>query len=302
MQTNKVVPNSARAWWLAARPKTLSGAALPVMTATALAWANGQFRLLPALLCLLFAELMQVAANFINDLFDYKKGTDGSERLGPERACAQGWITPPMMWRGIVVVLAAAAAVGLWLVTCHLSPVTCHLPLVGIGLACGVFAFLYTTLLSYCGLGDVLVYVFFGFVPVLGTYFVQAGRLCPEAWWLSVGIGLAVDTLLVLNNFRDRNTDRASGKRTLIATLGGEFGSRFYLAQGILAYGCCAALAFYGHWLCAVLPLIYLVLHMLTWRTMVGIWKGRELNRVLGLTSRNMLILGVSLVAALLLK
>ena len=303
MSTESVVPNSLRAWWLAARPKTLSGAALPVMTAAALAWANGQFRLLPALLCLAFAELMQVAANFINDLFDFKKGTDGSERLGPERACAQGWITPPVMWRGIVVVLAAAAAVGLWLVfgaaNYQLSTVNYQL-LVAVGAACIVFAFLYTTLLSYCGLGDVLVYVFFGFVPVLGTYFVQAGRLCAEAWWLSAAIALAVDTLLVLNNFRDRDTDRASGKRTLIAVLGGRFGSLFYLVQGLLAYACCVAIACLGHPLCAVLPLVYVAMHVSTWRTMVSIWKGRELNRVLGLTSRNMLVLGITLVAAFL--
>src|SRR5574344_706458 len=90
----EIKQNSAYAWLLAARPKTLTGAAIPVLVATALAVSDGKFRWQPALLCLAFACLMQVAANFINDLYDFLKGTDRADRLGPERACAQGWITP----------------------------------------------------------------------------------------------------------------------------------------------------------------------------------------------------------------
>ena len=90
-------------WILAARPKTLTAALIPVCTATALAFAQGHGRWVPAVVCMLFAALMQIAANFINDLFDFKKGTDREDRLGPERACAQGWITPQDMKRGIAV-------------------------------------------------------------------------------------------------------------------------------------------------------------------------------------------------------
>lgn len=293
--------NSPRAWLLAARPKTLSAALIPVCTASALAVAAGRFSAPECLLCMLFAVLMQVAANFINDLFDFLKGSDRDDRLGPERACAQGWISVRAMRAGIAVALAAACAAGLLLVALALRRVPEAWPwLLGAGAACGVFAFLYTTLLSYCGLGDVLVWVFFGFVPVCGTYFVQAGRLDPAVWWLAAGCGLVTDTLLVLNNYRDRDADRLSGKRTLVVALGERFGSALYLGQGLAGCACVAVLALYGHTWAAVLPLLYLPPHYLTWREMTAIRTGRALNRVLGLTSRNMLVFALLTVLALL--
>ena len=271
-------------WILASRPKTLTAALLPVVTAISLAFSEGHGRWVPAVLCCLFAALMQVAANFINDLFDFKKGTDREDRLGPERACAQGWISPQTMQRGIIVVLIAACAIGL-----------CLLPyggwsLVWIGIACVVFAFLYTTLLSYMGCGDLLVWVFFGFVPVCGTYYVQALTLTPSVWWLAAGCGLVTDTLLVLNNYRDREQDAVSGKRTLIVVLGEHFGGTFYFLLGLIGYLCVALTAFYGHLWTAVLPILYLLPHYLTWRKMLHINRGRALNSILGQTSRNMMI------------
>lgn len=281
-------------WILAARPKTLTAALIPVATATALAYAEGCFRWQPALYCVLFAALMQVAANFINDLFDYLKGSDRTDRLGPERACAQGWISPRAMRGGIAVVLLAACSVG-----------ACLIPyggtaLIALGALCVVFAFLYTTLLSYLGLGDLLVWVFFGFVPVCGTYYVQAGSLSPSVWWLAAACGLVTDTLLVLNNYRDREQDAVSGKRTLIVAFGEKFGSLFYLLQGVAGYVCVALTACNGHMWAAVLPLFYLLPHYLTWRKMVQIHHGRSLNRILGFTSRNMLTFALLIIAALL--
>ena len=216
-----VRPNSLRAWWLAARPKTLSAALMPIVAASAFAFTKDSFNWQPALLCILFATLMQIAANFINDLIDFRRGTDGIERLGPERACAQGWIKPIDMRIGIALVLFPACMVGLCLLPFG------GLPLILIGLACVLFAFLYTMLLSYCGFGDMLVYVFFGFVPVCCTYFVEAGDVLPEIFLLGAGCGLVIDTLLVLNNYRDRTTDRVAGKHTLIVIFGERFGSLF---------------------------------------------------------------------------
>ena len=109
---NHVCTNSGKAWLLAARPKTLTGAITPVLVGCALAYSDGQLQWTPAVLCLLFACLMQVAANFINDLFDFLKGSDREDRLGPERACAQGWITPQAMKGGIAIVLTAAGLTG----------------------------------------------------------------------------------------------------------------------------------------------------------------------------------------------
>ena len=286
--------NSPKAWILAARPKTLSAALIPVVLASALAASQGKFSLAPAVLCVLFATFMQIAANFINDLFDFLKKTDRDDRLGPERACQQGWITPRAMRWGIAATLAVACACGL-----------CLLPyggwmLVGIGAACVVFAFLYTTLLSYCGFGDVLVWVFFGFVPVAGTYYVEAGDFCREVWLLSAACGLLIDTLLVLNNYRDREQDRLSGKRTLVVALGERFGSLFYLLQGVAAYVLVAFMSFEGNLWLAILPMLYLLPHYLTWRKMTQIREGRALNRILGFTSRNMLTFALLTAMALL--
>lgn len=305
--------NSLQAWVLASRPKTLSGALLPVVMASALAWNNGVFQADLSLLCILFAATMQIAANFINDLFDFQKGTDREDRLGPERAVAQGWISPEKMKIGLVVTLSLACVVGLLMVGlaisrwADLSTVSVGeiwdlaRPLVIMGVACVVFAFLYTMLLSYVGLGDVLVLVFFGFVPVLGTYFLQARQLPAEVWWLGAACGLVVDTLLVLNNYRDRDTDRRSGKRTLIAVWGEKFGRYFYLSLGFAGWACLGIFLLKGNYFTFCLPIIYIVLHVTTWRQMIRIYEGKALNKILGLTSRNMLVFALIVSLGLLL-
>ena len=140
-----ITTNSFHAWVLAARPKTLTGAIIPVLIGSALAFADGKSDLIPALLCALFACGMQIAANFINDLYDYLKGSDRTDRLGPERACAQGWITPIAMKRGIMGMLVFSCLIGCAL----LRQCWGQLPhggweLILLGLLCVIFAFLYT--------------------------------------------------------------------------------------------------------------------------------------------------------------
>ncbi|MCD8091331.1 MAG: 1,4-dihydroxy-2-naphthoate octaprenyltransferase [Bacteroides sp.] len=295
--------NSLRAWLLAARPKTLTAAVIPVLLGSALAFGDGQFKTTPALLCALFACGMQIAANFINDLFDYLKGTDREDRLGPKRACAEGWITPGAMKVGIGAMLTASCLAGLGL----LYAVWGQLPhggweLVVLGVVCILFAFLYTTVLSYRGWGDVLVLVFFGFVPVGGTYYVQAYTLNMDVVILSLVSGLAIDTLLMVNNYRDREQDVVSGKRTLVVRFGEAFGRNMYLGLGIAAVLLCLWFVYSGRltllefiWA----PCVYFYMHALTWRKMVSIRSGEKLNRILGETSRNMLFLGLLLAVAL---
>lgn len=318
----KIVPNSPKAWLLAARPKTLTAALSPVLIAAALALPTllhpagsgspidpsnalgtppfgGIEGGLVALLCLLFAALMQIAANFINDFFDFRRGTDNEERLGPERACQQGWVTPRAMKIAIGITLALAAATGLGILFVASPFFALSAPwLIGMGAACIVFAFLYTTLLSYCGGGDVLVWVFFGFVPVLGTYYVLTGTLSPDAWLLAAATGLVTDTLLVINNYRDRDGDRRSGKRTLIVVFGERFGAYFYLLQGLAG----VVLAAFVVPKAAALYIIYIYAHARTWRRMCSIRTGRALNGILGRTSLNMLLFTVLTVVAVLLK
>lgn len=295
--------NSLRAWLLAARPKTLTAAVIPVLLGSALAFSDGEFKTTPALLCALFACGMQIAANFINDLFDFLKGSDRKDRLGPPRACAEGWITPGAMKLGIGITLMVSCLAGLGL----LFSVWGNLPhggweLVVLGVVCVLFAFLYTTILSYRGWGDLLVLVFFGFVPVGGTYYVQAYSLNMDVVVLSLVSGLAIDTLLMVNNYRDREQDALSGKRTLVVRFGEAFGRNMYLALGIAAVLLCLWFVHSGSltliefiWA----PCVYFYLHALTWRKMVHIRSGKELNRILGETSRNMLFLGLLLAVAL---
>ena len=284
--------NSPRAWLLAARPKTLSGAAVPVMVALSMAWCDFSgtgFKVLPAILCLLFAFIMQIDANLVNDYFDFRKGTDDEQRLGPKRACAQGWVTLSAMRKAIALTTAAACAVGIPLVLYG------GWWMVAIGVLCVVFCFLYTTHLSYLGLGDVLVLLFFGIVPVGATYFLQTGRMTLEVFTASVACGLVIDTLLVVNNYRDRDNDRRTGKNTLVVRIGARATERLFPALGITA--CLLGLVYwaYGHFWAFLLPVVYLSLHLVTSERMKTIGKGFGLNKILGENARNMFIYGILL-------
>ena len=284
--------NSPRAWLLAARPKTLSGAAVPVMVALSMAWCDLSgtgFKVLPAILCLLFAFIMQIDANLVNDYFDFRKGTDDEQRLGPKRACAQGWVTLSAMRKAIALTTAAACAVGIPLVLYG------GWWMVAIGVLCVVFCFLYTTHLSYLGLGDVLVLLFFGLVPVGATYFLQTGRMTLEVFTASVACGLVIDTLLVVNNYRDRDNDRRTGKNTLVVRIGARATERLFPALGITA--CLLGLVYwaYGHFWAFLLPVVYLSLHLVTSERMKTIGKGFGLNKILGENARNMFIYGILL-------
>ena len=288
-----VKKDSLKAWILAARPKTLTGAAVPVMIGLALAnyqlsIVNCQLSIVPAILCLLFAFIMQIDANLINDLFDYLKGTDDREtRLGPERACTQGWVSVGKMKVAIALTTLIACLVGLPLIYYG------GWEMVLVGLICVVFCFLYTTHLSYMGLGDVLVLVFFGIVPVCVTYYIQLHTLTIPVVIASLACGMVIDALLLVNNFRDRDTDREAGKVTLVVRIGAEAALRSYLGVGIIACFMGVVFIFEGCWLAFVLPLLYLLLHYRTYREMRTIWQGRALNATLGKTARNIFVYGL---------
>ena len=302
MEKNEVKKDSLKAWLLAARPKTLTGAAVPVMIGLALAYTDAKayggeaFSWTAAVLCMLFAFIMQIDANLINDFFDYVKGTDDREtRLGPERACTQGWVSIDRMKRAIAGTTCLAAVVGLPLIFYG------GLEMIAVGLFCIVFCFLYTTHLSYVGLGDVLVLLFFGLVPVCITYYVQLHTVSLQVLVASLACGLVIDTLLLVNNFRDRETDLTAGKMTLVVKIGAKNALRLYLGVGLVA--CLMGGVFWlnGHLLAFVLPVIYFVFHVFTWLKMKQIWEGRELNRCLGETARNMFLYGLLVAIGILL-
>ena len=315
---SQATPHTLRAWWLAARPKTLSGALVSVVTATTLAYTSDTPHAAApflAVLCAAFAGLMQIASNFINDLIDFRRGRDGEDRLGPERACAQGWITPQAMQRGIAITLILAAAVGLCsLVLFALAsqyPFTQLALWLGlVGVSCGAGAFLYTTHLSRLALGDVMVLIFFGLIPVSGTYFLLTDHLTLPALLLGLSIGLVVDLLLVINNFRDRDNDARVQKRTLVVLLGESKTLGLYLLLGLTALltliGVCAALPATGktafmQFLPALAAFTFFPLHWRTWKALKRIRHGRALNALLGETSRNILVFAFAFCLGLLL-
>ena len=252
--------SSANIWFEAMRPKTLPAAVVPVMLASSLVYADGAFDWRAAAICLAFALLIQIGTNFANDYLDGIKGTDTEARLGPRRAVAVGLIAPRTMRRATILVLAAGFCVGLGLI-----------PFGGwwlllIGVASVACAWLYTGgpyPLAYNGLGDVFVVLFFGFVAVGCTYFVQTGTTSPEVVLLGLGCGLLVNNILVVNNYRDLDEDRAARKRTLVVLFGRRFAQIQYYVSALLAGA--VVLGFwaigYGPFvLVALLPVLYAVL------------------------------------------
>ena len=302
-----VKTNSVKAWLLATRPKTLSAAAVPVMIGTAFAWRNTseQFNWIPAILCLLFAWIMQIDSNLVNDYFDFKKGNDDETRLGPKRACSEGWITSDAMVWGILITTLLGCMTGIPLILYG------GLEMVMVGIACVVFCFLYTTLFSYHGLGDILVLLFFGIIPVCCTYYVcmPLHQQIPtgEVIASSIACGLAIDALLIVNNYRDIDNDRSNGKITLAVRLGESKTRRLYESIGYIAAGIMIILVFIDdlYKIDKVIPtyaiyLIYIILHRQSYQEMKRINKGAKLNQVLGLTARNILVFGILSVAAIL--
>lgn len=291
MNEDNVKKDSARAWLLAARPKTLTGCAVPVMIALALAWADineaDSFKPIPALLCLLFAFVMQIDANFVNDYFDFLRGNDDETRLGPKRACAMGWVSIERMRLALLLTTVLACIIGLPLVLYG------GWNMIVVGVLCVLFCFLYTTKLSYLGLGDLLVLVFFGVVPVCVTYYIQRHCITSEVVIVALSTGLVVDTLLMVNNYRDIENDRRAGKKTLAVFMGAQWSRRFYLLLGAFAFVMGACFAFNYHVWAFLLPIVYLLLHVKTYRRMVAIDHGRALNSILGETSRNIFIYGL---------
>ncbi len=303
MEEPVIKTNSAKAWLLAARPKTLSGAAVPVMIGVSLAYTDalafyeeGTFSWTAAILCLLFAFVMQIDANFINDFFDFANGTDDVEtRLGPRRACAQGWVKLDAMKKAIAATTCIACVIGLPLAYFG------GLEMILIGILCVVFAFLYTTFFSYKGLGDLLVLVFFGIVPVCCTYYVQLHTVTWQVFLASLACGLVIDALLIVNNFRDRDNDREAGKNTIIVKLGAEAGLQLYLAVGIGAVILGGTFWMNGHVLAFLFPLLYLLMHIFTYLRIKRIYQGKALNQCLGETARNIFIYGLCVSIGLLL-
>jgi len=270
-------------WVLAIRPKTLPAAAGPVIVGTAAAASEGHWRPGPALAALAAALLLQIASNLANDVFDYKRGADTAGRLGPLRVTQAGLLIPRQVTAGLILTLALAAMIGVYLI------LQGGWPILIVGALAIVSAVAYTGgpfPLGYHGLGDLFVFLFFGLAAVGGTYFVQAGAVSSLAWWSAVPVGTLVTAILVVNNLRDIESDRAVGKRTLAVRLGVRGARVEYLTLLGLAY--LAPLLMWG--LNVTGPWVLLSWLSLVWaRPQVQVvlrQKGRVLNKALAGTAR----------------
>lgn len=210
-------PTGAGVWWLAIRPATLWAAVVPVGVGTAVAVSAGLFRAVPAAAALVGAILIQVGTNLANDYFDHRSGADSAERLGPARVTQRGWLSPSQVARGAALSLGLAALVGSYLIAIGGWPIAL------VGVLSLLLAVCYTGgpyPLAYHGLGDFFVMVFFGFVAVTGTVWVQGAQVPLAAWLAAVPVGALSTAILVVNNLRDRHTDAVAGKRTLAVRIG----------------------------------------------------------------------------------
>jgi 1,4-dihydroxy-2-naphthoate octaprenyltransferase len=292
------VPSPVSAWLLAARPKTLPAAVAPVLVGCAVAWAEGAFDVAAAVAAFAVALLLQVAANLANDVADFRRGADTDERLGPPRATQRGLLSARQMTTATAIVLILAAVPGLYLVWRG------GLPLALLGILAMLAAVAYTAgpkPFGYLGLGELFVVLFFGPVAVAGTAYVMTGRVSPLAIAAAIPVGCLVTAILVVNNLRDIETDRAAGKRTLAVRIGAN-ATRW-------EYALLVAVAF------VMPPAIWLTglasaRTLLTWATFPvavllirRLWSaaGRALNPVLAATARLCLWFAVALSAGLVL-
>lgn len=287
---SRVLPGSARAWLLAARPATLTAAVAPVLVGSACAYAADVFRWGPALGALLGAMLLQVGANFANDVFDFEKGADTSERLGPTRAVQAGLLSPAAMRVGMWVVFALALLTGAYL-TYEAGPAIVVIGLLSIASALAYTGGPYP--LGYHGLGDVFVFVFFGLVAVCGSSYVHA-RVIPElAPWAALPMGALSTAILVVNNVRDRETDVRAGKRTLAVRFGRRGALAEYIALFVLAYG--TPLYLFATRSLAPMVLLPWVTAPLALRLVRGVVRehGRALNPLLVGTAKLLFLFGL---------
>jgi 1,4-dihydroxy-2-naphthoate octaprenyltransferase len=222
-----------RLWLVAARPRTLPAAVAPVLVGTALAGSEDVFKPLRFACALIGSIFIQIGTNLANDYSDARRGADTEDRLGPVRVTAGGLMPPRQVLVGTWVAFGVAVAAGAYLVA------VAGWQLLLVGAASILAGVLYTggpKPYGYEGLGELFVFLFFGVVAVVGSYFVQTEQLEWEAFALSVPVGLLASAILVVNNVRDVDTDRRAGKRTLVVRLGRLGGRRLFAGMIVLAF------------------------------------------------------------------
>ncbi|MBR4882809.1 MAG: 1,4-dihydroxy-2-naphthoate octaprenyltransferase [Bacteroidales bacterium] len=280
-------------WIEAMRLRTIPVSISGVLAGIACAIMNGSFKAMPALLCLLFAMLAQIASNFGNEYFDYKNGIDKKGREGFRRGVTEGEITPEAMKTATFATLALAAVTGCLMLLWG------EWWMIPAGIGIGIFALAYSAgpyPLSHHGLGDIAVVLFFGVVPVTLTCWLQEGgwQSLGTSLPLSIAIGLMAANVLIVNNYRDMDDDRQVNKKTTVVIFGRKIMGNVYLAGGIIAMALLLPLFTVSPLYFFIAPTVYLLLHFKTWRKIISS-TGAALNPLLGETARNLLIFTVLL-------
>jgi 1,4-dihydroxy-2-naphthoate polyprenyltransferase len=278
-------------WLRAARPQTLAASLVPILAGASLAWHHSMFRWDTTLVALICAVLIQIGTNFANDFYDFVKGADTPDRIGFERATAAGLVTPVAMYRATMFTMGLAFLFGLYLVW-----IAGWIILV-IGLLSLLFGILYTGgpyPLGYNGLGDIFVFIFFGIIAVMGTYYVNALEWSIESFWVSIPVGALCVNILVVNNLRDVEQDRITGKRTLGVLLGETALKVEYLSLILVSFIIPFFLyLFYGFSLWILLPFLSLPAAIQLNRRIWLHEDKKELNRTLERTAQFMILFGV---------
>ncbi len=292
-----------RIWLEAMRLRTLPVSMSGVLMAIGITAWQGRFNWKPAVLCLVFALLAQIASNFANEYYDYKKGTDKKGRVGPRRGVTEGDIKPTTLRNVTYLTLAAACAVG-----CCMIPYGSW-KIIPVGMLIAIFVLAYSTgpyPLSYHGLGELTVFIFYGVVPVIASYYVIANQSFDAlAVLASMTIGFMGVNVLLINNYRDMDDDKEAGKNTAVVLFGRQLAAMAYLINGFMAIGMLTPLwiiVFFGDKLIMpkwtfIAPALYLACHVVIW-TKLTHCHGSKLNPLLGLTAINMLIFTIIMLLA----
>lgn len=290
MTSKKEVPPKFQSWLLASRPKTLLASVVPVIVGSALAIGESKFVLLYSVIALLCSTLIQTGTNFVNDLYDFLSGADNEDRKGPTRVLASGYISVKEMKIGSVLVFLLAFLLGLYLVYVGGKVVLLIGVLsiiAGIAYTAGPFP------LAYNGLGDVFVFLFFGIVGTAGTYYVQTQNFSLLSLLASIPVGALITNILVVNNYRDIEEDRAANKHTLAVLLGKNFTRFQYIFLLVISFLIPLFLFLefsFSYWVFLpylTLPIAFNLVKMLF------TLKGLELNKTLEISAKLSAIFGI---------
>jgi len=295
---NKAEIGKIRSWVIASRPRTLPAAVVPVLVGSAAAASDNKFILLYAFIALICSLLIQIGTNFTNDLYDYLKGADNEKRKGPLRVMVNELITVTEMKVGIIIVFLTAFVLGLFLVY------TGGFFVLVIGIASILAGIAYTAgpyPLSYNGLGDLFVFMFFGVVGTVGTYYIQAHNFSYLPFLCSIPVGALITNILVVNNYRDIDEDREANKYTLAVKFGRGF-TRYQFIFLLFISFIVPLILFFEFNLKGWVFLPYLTFPIaLKLVKMLYSYKGKELNKTLELTARLSAIFGILFSAGILL-